>query len=83
MRCNSRLEQWSCARSAAAAQIKGYARNCPEKNELCVWHKAVVTPPKGWVEDETWTQRYRRIVFFENGEQSSANPLCICAPTGG
>ncbi len=61
--------------AAAAAQIKGYARNCPEKNELCVWHKAVVTPPKGWIEDETWTQRYRRIAFFENGEQSSAKPV--------
>ena len=56
--------------AAAAAQIKGYARNCPETKELCVWHKAVVTPPKGWIEDETWTQRYRRIAFFENGEQS-------------
>lgn len=59
----------------AAAQIKGYARNCPEKNELCVWHKAVVTPPKGWIEDEAWTQRFQRIVFFENGDQSSSNPV--------
>lgn len=68
----------SCAAlpdTGAAARIKGYARDCPETKELCVWHKAVVTPPKGWIEDETWTQRFQRIVFFENGDQSSSNPV--------
>lgn len=59
----------------AAAHLKGYARNCIEANELCVWHKAVVAPPKGWIEDEGWTARYQRLTLFENGDKSPDKPL--------
>jgi hypothetical protein len=64
---------FSCA--DAAVHLKGYSRNCIEANELCVWHKAVVVPPKGWMEDEGWTARDQRLTLFENGDKSSAKPL--------
>jgi hypothetical protein len=59
----------------AGAHLKGYARNCADAKELCVWHKAIVTPPKGWLEDEGWTARYQRLTLFENGDKSSSKPL--------
>ncbi len=68
----------SCAAlpgAAGAAQLKEYAHTCRETKELCVWHKAVVAPPKGWIEDEAWTVRYQRLTLFENGDKSSEKPL--------
>jgi hypothetical protein len=61
--------------AGGAAQLKGHARACRETKELCVWHKAVVAPPKGWVEDEAWTERYQRLTLFENGDKSSSKPV--------
>jgi len=58
-----------------AAEIKGYAVHCPEKKQICFWHKAVVAPPPGWIEDEDWTSRYQAMVLFENGDQSSDKPM--------
>ncbi|CAN0508632.1 unnamed protein product, partial [Phaeothamnion confervicola] len=60
---------------AAAAQLKGYAWICPEKKEMCYWHKAVVAPPKGWTEDEAWTQRYKSLMMFPNGDRSRSKPV--------
>ena len=58
-----------------AASLKGYATPCSEKKEICTWHKAVVAPPKGWSEDEAWTQRYRAMVMFPNGNRSKSKPV--------
>lgn len=63
---------------AAASELKGYAWLCGENEgitRLCFWHKAVVTPPKGWIEDEAWTMRYQTVVLFENGDKSTAKPV--------
>ncbi len=61
--------------AGAAAELKGYALHCPEKNQICFWHKAIVAPPRGWIEDEAWTQRYQAAVYFENGDKSSSKPV--------
>lgn len=58
-----------------AATIKGIAEQCAEKKQICFWHKAVVTPPKGWIEDPQWTLRYKAMTMFENGDQSESKPL--------
>jgi hypothetical protein len=63
------------APGAAAAELKGYAWLCGEHNPICFWHKVVVTPPKGWIEDEAWTMRYRAVVLFENGDKSRKKPV--------
>lgn len=60
---------------AVAAELKGYVWICPEKKEMCYWHKAVVAPPKGWAEDESWTQRYKAVVMFPNGDKSRSKPV--------
>jgi len=60
---------------AAAAELKGYAWLCAENNKICFWHKAVVTPPKGWIEDEAWTKRYQAVVLFESGDKSKEKPV--------
>jgi hypothetical protein len=61
----------------SAAELKGYGAvgRCPEKQQICFWVKAVVTPPKGWIEDEDWGFRYRNLFLFENGDQSTNKPL--------
>jgi hypothetical protein len=61
--------------SAVGAELKGYAWLCGENNGICFWHKAVVSPPRGWVEDEAWTMRYRAAVLFENGDKSASKPV--------
>jgi hypothetical protein len=58
-----------------AASLKGFVWMCAEGKQLCYWHKAVVTPPKGWVEDETWSRRYKAMVMFPNGDKSKSQPL--------
>lgn len=65
----------AAAAHASAAQLKGYATQCAEKQQLCVWLKAAVTPPKGWIEVEDWSYRYQALVLFENGDQSADKPL--------
>jgi hypothetical protein len=60
---------------AVGAELKGYAWLCGESKRICFWHKAVVTPPKGWVEDEAWTMRYQAAVLFENGDKSASKPV--------
>ncbi len=68
----------SCAAlpgTGSAAQLKGYSQTCRETKQLCVWQKAVVAPPKGWIEDEAWTQRYQRLTLFENGDKSAEKPV--------
>jgi hypothetical protein len=59
---------------ASAAELKGYANVCPEKQQICAWLKAVVTPPKGWIEDEDWGFRYRNLFLFENDDHSASKP---------
>ena len=44
---------------ADAAQLQGFVWTCGENKQLCYWHKALVTAPKGWAEDEAWTKRLR------------------------
>jgi hypothetical protein len=60
---------------AVAAEVKGYAWVCSETKQICTWHKAVVAPPKGWAEDEAWTQRYKSVVMFPNGDKSRSKPV--------
>jgi hypothetical protein len=50
----------SCRATCCSAQIKGH-----------VLVQTVVVPPKGWVEDEARTQRYKALVLFQNGDKSS------------
>ncbi len=42
---------------------------------MCFWHKAVVAAPKGWTEDEAWTQRYRALTLFPNGRKTKNDPM--------
>ncbi|MGE3247780.1 MAG: hypothetical protein AB7F96_09525 [Beijerinckiaceae bacterium] len=44
-------------------------------NQTGVWYKSSVKLPKGWVENTAWSQRYERVVLFENGDNSSAKPF--------
>ena len=67
---------WLVSRSDAnAAQLKGYVWNCPDKPAICWWHKAVVEPPKGWAENETWTMRYKALVMFPDGRNDKTKPV--------
>lgn len=62
----------------AAAELKGYAWVCGEDKgakRLCHWHKTVVAPPKGWIENEAWTQRYKAVVMFPKDGQSTSDPI--------
>ena len=63
------------ATGAIAAKLQGYMWLCGENKQMCWWHKAVVTPPKGWIEDEAWTQRYKSVVLFQNGDKSRSKPV--------
>lgn len=63
------------ATSAVAARLQGYMWFCTDKKEMCWWHKAVVAPPKGWIEDEAWTKRYKAVVLFQNGDKSRSKPV--------
>ena len=60
---------------ASAAELKGYAVPCPEKHQICFWGKPAVTPPKGWIEDEDWSNRYHALFLFENGDNSTDKPV--------
>ncbi len=61
--------------SAGAVEIHGYGWTCQEKNQICFWHKAMVSPPRGWIEDEAWTHRYQAMVMFENGDKRASKPV--------
>ncbi len=61
--------------ATGAAELKGYAENCPEEKRICFWHKAVVKPPKGWVEDQDWSRRYKALVLFDHGDQRASKPI--------
>jgi hypothetical protein len=60
---------------SGAAGLKGFVWMCEEGKQLCFWHKAIVTPPKGWVEDEAWTRRYQAMVMFPDGNKSKSTPV--------
>lgn len=60
---------------AGGTELKGYAWECSDKKQLCFWHRAVVTPPKGWVEDDAWTRRNQALVLFENGGKGANTPI--------
>jgi len=61
--------------SAIAAKLQGYAWHCEDQKQVCFWHKAVVSPPKGWTEDEGWTRRYQALFLFRNGDKSKSKPV--------
>jgi hypothetical protein len=63
------------ATGAVAAKLQGYMLLGADNKGMSWWHKAVVAPPKGWVEDEAWTQRYKAVVLFQNGDKSSTKPV--------
>lgn len=44
-------------------------------NQFSAWYKPLVKPPTGWIENEEWTQRYERLVLFENGDMSRDKPI--------
>jgi len=58
-----------------AADLKGFVYPCPERQGMCFWHKAVFDPPKGWMENESWTQRYKAAVLFPAGGQGRDKPM--------
>lgn len=58
-----------------AAELKGYATVCAEKQQVCFWLKPVVTIPKGWIEDESWSFRYHALFLFENGDHGADKPV--------
>ena len=60
---------------ASAADLKGYATPCPEKQQICVWFKPVAVLPKGWTEDEEWSYRYKALFLFQNGDRSTDKPV--------
>ena len=63
---------------AISAEIKGFAYPCGENQgtvQICSWHQVVVPAPKGWIEDEAWTKRYRALTLFPNGDKSKSKPL--------
>jgi hypothetical protein len=66
---------FGCAGALNAAELKGYATPCPEKQQICFWLKAVVNPPRGWIEDESWSFRYESLFLFENGDHGRDKPL--------
>jgi hypothetical protein len=63
------------ATGAVAAKLQGYMLLGADNRGMSWWHKAVVVPPKGWVEDEAWTQRYKALVLFRNGDKSRSKPV--------
>lgn len=58
-----------------SAELKGFVYQCPERQGMCFWHKAVFDPPKGWLENEAWTNRYKAAVLFPKGDQSRDKPM--------
>lgn len=69
------LAALATATSTPAAELKGFVYPCPEKQSLCYWHKVVVAPPKGWQENQSWSERYRSLVLFPNGQTSRSHPM--------
>lgn len=63
------------AQPVIAAELQGYVYKCPDREGMCYWHKASVSPPKGWREDEAWTQRYKALVMFPSGDKSRSKPM--------
>lgn len=61
--------------STQSAELKGYIYKCPDSPTMCYWHKAVVAPPTGWMENEPWTQRHRALTLLPNGENRRDLPL--------
>src|SRR5262245_29130081 len=61
------------ARESRGAALKGYIELCDKV--MCPWHKVVFQPPKGWVEDESWTQRYKAVVLFPDGKNDRSKPM--------
>ena len=39
------------------------------------WYKSRVRLPKNWIENQEWTERYERLVLFENGDMNSTKPV--------
>jgi hypothetical protein len=60
---------------AGGTEVKSYDWECSEATQVCSWREAVVTPPKGWIEDEGWTRHYQALVLFENGDKSVKKPV--------
>lgn len=61
--------------NASAAELQGYVWLCAERKEMCWWHKAIVEPPNGWIEDVAWTKRYQAMVMFPDGDHSNSKPI--------
>jgi hypothetical protein len=57
-----------------ASDLDGILVPCG-KNKMCPWVKTKAEPPKGWVEDKEWTERYQAVLFFLGGDQSDDKPL--------
>jgi len=64
--------------NAHSATLKGFMWICGNDRDvkrMCWWHKAVFTPPPGWSEDLEWTNRYKSVVMFPNGNRSKSRPV--------
>jgi hypothetical protein len=78
--CFGLLALFAIGEASLAAEIKGNAYPCPtakdaNTKETCFWHQAVVAIPKGWTADAAWTQRYRALTMFPNGNKGRDQPL--------
>ena len=73
--CFSLVVVFAAGSASLAAEIKGIAYPCPNTKETCFWHQAVVAIPKGWAADPAWTQRYRALTMFPNGNKGRDQPL--------
>lgn len=61
------------AGQAVASELDGILIPCGKK--MCPWVKTKAEPPKGWVEDKEWTERYQSVFFFENGDHDLTKPV--------
>ncbi len=61
------------AAGTSAAELE--AQYFVQGNHIQAWYKSLVKPPRGWVENREWTERYERLVLFEGGDMSQEKPF--------
>jgi hypothetical protein len=60
--------------SPRAAELKGLMAAC-EDNKMCPWFKSAVKPPKGWIENEEWSNQYQALFLFLHGNTDASKPV--------
>jgi hypothetical protein len=62
------------AQPLMSSELQGIVKIC-DGNKLCPEVFTKADPPKGWIEDESWTKKYRAKVMFEGGDHSRTKPI--------